>query len=342
MASGPPPASGPANGTTGSASSRGALSLAPKPLVQAGTRLAAIDVGSNAIRLVIGEVEASGEIRVLKKYREGVRLGKDTFSTGAISKKCAERTLETFVKFKTFLKEQNVRHLRAVGTSALREASNSKTIVAEIEKLTGIKVDVIDGLEEGRLIFSAVANRVDLGGSRSVLIDIGGGSVEVTFAEGHKIKATQSFPLGTVRLLEILEQRGLKEKHLPTIIEENFRPLRAFLREQLKGKPVEFAIGTGGNFECLGKLRVALLSKTSIYSMTFEELTELTDHLASMTVKERIQFLRLKNDRADVVVPAALVTLAVMEAIPTDTLNIPFVGLRDGILGSLLLGLVTT
>jgi exopolyphosphatase / guanosine-5'-triphosphate,3'-diphosphate pyrophosphatase len=336
MASGFPPSSGPANGLIGPVNARGSLALAPKPSIQPGTRLAAIDVGSNAIRLVIGEIDTSGEIRVLKKYRESVRLGKDTFSQGSISKKCAERTLETFVKFKTFLKEQNVKHVRAVGTSALREASNSKALVGEIAKLTGIQVEVIDGLEEGRLIFSAVANRVDLDGSRSVLIDIGGGSVEVTIAEGHKIKATRSFPLGTVRMLEILEQRGLKEKHLPPIIEENFRPVRNYLREQLKGKAVDFAIGTGGNFECLGKLRVALLSKTSIYSMTFEELTELTDHLASMTVKERVQFLRLKNDRADVVVPAALVTLAIMESIPTDTLNIPFVGLRDGILASLL------
>lgn len=301
-----------------------------------GARLAAIDVGSNAIRLVIGELEADGEVRILKKYREGVRLGKDTFSNGVISKKSAERTLETFAKFKGFLKEHSVKHVRAVATSAMREASNSANLVTEITKLTGIKVEVIDGLEEGRLIFSAVANRVDLNDSRSVLIDVGGGSVEITIAEGLKIVATQSFPLGTVRLLEALQTRGLKEKHLPTIIEEGFKPVRSFLREQLKGKDVDFAIGTGGNFECLGKLRVALLSKTSIYSMTFEELTELTDHLASMTVKERIQFLRLKNDRADVVVPAALVTLAVMGSIPTDTLNVPFVGLRDGILASLL------
>lgn len=314
----------------------GTSTLPTKTRVQAGTRLAAIDVGSNAIRLVIGEMEASGEIRTLKKYREGIRLGKDTFSQGSISKKCIDRTLETFEKFKGFLKEHNVRHVRAVATSAMREAANAKALVAEIAKTTGIKVEVIDGMEEGRLIFSAVANRVDLDGSRSTLIDVGGGSVEITIAEGLKIKASQSFPLGTVRMLEALENRGLKEKHLPMVIEESFRPVRTFLRDQLKGKSVDFAIGTGGNFECLGKLRVALLSKTSIYSMTFDELSELTDHLASMTVKERIQFLRLKNDRADVIVPAALVTMAIMEAIPTDTLNVPFVGLRDGILASLL------
>lgn len=335
MASGVPTSTSANTGLTGPGASRSAATNG-KIRIAIGTRLAAIDVGSNAIRLVIGELEANGEVRILKKYREAVRLGKDAFSQGSISKKCIEKTIETFLKFKGFLKEQNVKHVRAVATSAMREASNRKLLVESVFKQTGIEIEVIDGLEEGRLIFSAVSNRVDLSGSRSILIDIGGGSVEVTVAEGLKIVATKSFPLGTVRLLEALESRGLKEKHLPSVIEAGFKPLRAFLRDHLKGKTIDFAIGTGGNFECLGKLRVALLSKTSIYSMTFEELVELTEHLASMTVKERIQFLRLKNDRADVIVPAALVTLAIMEAIPTDTLNVPFVGLRDGILASLL------
>ncbi len=306
-----------------------------KPRLQPGSRIAAIDVGSNAIRLVIGEIDDKGEIKVLKKFREGVRLGKDTFSSGEISKKSIERTLETFIKFRRFIKEHDVKQVRAVGTSAMREAQNRDAVVAEVFKISGLQIQVIDGFEEGRLIFTAVSKRVDLESTRAVLIDIGGGSVELTIAEDGKIRATQTFPLGTVRLLEALEAKGLKEKHLPTIIEESFNPVRAFLREHLRTKSVDFAIGTGGNFECLGKLRVALLSKTSIYSMTFDELSELTDHLASITVKERMHYLRLKNDRADVVVPAALVTLAVMEAIPTDTLNVPFVGLRDGLLASL-------
>ncbi|MDX9732326.1 MAG: hypothetical protein RBT63_11180 [Bdellovibrionales bacterium] len=310
--------------------------LSPSPKIQPGQRLAAIDVGSNAIRLVIGETTPSGEIQILKKYREGIRLGKDTFSQGEISKKCIEQTLETFVKFKGFIDDFHVKSVRAVATSALREARNRDMLVFQIGLTAGIDLEVIDGLEEGRLIFSAVANRLDLAGHRSVLIDIGGGSVEVTIAEGHLVRATRSFPLGTVRLLEALSRRHLKEKHLPEVIEDKLRGVRRFLNEHLKGKNVDFAIGTGGNFECLGKLRVALLSKTSIYSMTFEELIELTDHLASMTVKQRVQFLRLRPDRADVVVPAALVTLAIMDAIPTEILNVPFVGLREGILSSML------
>lgn len=303
--------------------------------VVAKTRIAAIDVGSNAIRLVIGETDSRGEIRLLKKFREGVRLGKDTFSNGEISKRTLAQMLESFVHFKQLLREHRVSHVRAVATSALREASNKLAIVGAIADATGIKIEVIDGGEEGRLIFSAVSNRVDLTGTRSVLIDIGGGSVELTVAEGTKLRGSRSFQLGTVRLLERLSESGLKEKHLGELIAASMRPVRSFLRDTLRGKRVHFALGTGGNFECLGKLRVALLSKTSIHSITHEELSELTEHLSGLTVKERIRYLRLRDDRADVIVPAALVTLAVLAAIPTETLHIPFVGLREGLLRSL-------
>lgn len=309
--------------------------LQPKPRIRAGTRIAAIDVGSNAIRLVIGEYQANGEIKVLKKYREAVRLGKDVFASGAISKKCALKTLEAFEKFKALLKEHRVEIVRAVGTSALREAGNRAELLSHISKSCGINVEVIDGAEEGRLIFSAVTHHTDLTAKRSILIDIGGGSVEVTHTEGTQIRASQSFPLGTVRLLEALTARRQKEKHLPMVIEQNFKPVRDFIKATIKDRRVDFAIGTGGNFECLGKLRVALLSKTSIHSMTKDELRELTDHLASISVKERIRFLRLKADRADVIVPAALIALAIMSAIPTETLLVPFIGLRDGLLASI-------
>lgn len=310
--------------------------LARGTKVQPGTRVAAVDVGSNAIRLAIGEVGKDGDVKLLKKYREGVRLGHDTFSQGTISKKTMLRAIESFAKFRQLLKENRVQLVRGVATSALREAKNRQVFVDEVLKQTGIAIDVIDGLEEGRLIFSAVSRRVELAGARSVLIDIGGGSVELTVVEGMRARASRSFPLGTVRMIEQVRDLKLKEKHLPGLIEQYMRPVRGFLRENLRGKRVHFAIGTGGNFECLAKLRVALLSKTSIYSMTFDELSELTEHLASMSVKDRIRFLRLRADRADVVVPAALVTLAIMECIPTDTLHVPYVGLREGLLLSLI------
>jgi exopolyphosphatase/guanosine-5'-triphosphate,3'-diphosphate pyrophosphatase len=297
--------------------------------------LAAIDIGSNAIRLVIGTMDSHGDIRVLKKMREAVRLGKDVFTDGVIAPKTREKALEAFVKFSEVLKALDVRHIKAIATSALREASDRDSFVQEVKKASGIKIDVIDGVEEGRLIFSAVAHRVNLNDKVALLIDIGGGSVELTIADHGVCRATQSFKLGTVRLLQLLESRGLKEKHTREMIDEHLAPARDFLRTSLKGLHVDTAVGTGGNFECLGKLRVALLQKNSIFSMTRSELGELVQHLQTMTVKERIQFLRLRPDRADVVVPAAHVTQAVMELANVDVLAIPYVGLRDGILADI-------
>lgn len=296
-------------------------------------KLAAIDIGSNAIRLVIGTLDDHGDITVLKKVREAVRLGQDVFAIGTISEKTFTKALAAFMRFRDSLKE--VRHVRAVATSALREARNRDEFVKKVKDATGISIDVIDGIEEGRLIYSAVSHRVNLNDKVALLIDIGGGSVELTVVDHGVRKATQTFKLGTVRLLQLIETRGLRESQLRPLIDELMGPTREFIAKQVEKFHIDVAIGTGGNFETLGKLRVALLHKSSIFSMTSSEISELAAHLETMTVKERIQFLRLRPDRADVVIPAAHVTRAVMEAAGVDLLSIPYVGLRDGILTEL-------
>lgn len=298
-------------------------------------KLGAIDIGSNAIRLVIGEIDDHGDIRVLKKMREPVRLGADVFASGKIASKTREKAIETFCKFRDLLKTHGVERSRAIATSALREAQDRESFIQDVFKASGIQIRVIDGIEEGRLIFSAVAHRMSLVDNVALLIDIGGGSVELTVSDHGRITATQTFKLGTVRLLQMLEEKSLKEKHLRFLIETQFAPVQAFLEKELKNHHVDFTVGTGGNFECLGKLRVALLHKNSIFSMTRTEVGELVEHLQTMSVKERIQFLRLRPDRADVVIPAALVTQIIMEKAGIDVLMIPYVGLRDGILSEL-------
>jgi exopolyphosphatase/guanosine-5'-triphosphate,3'-diphosphate pyrophosphatase len=295
-------------------------------------RLAAVDIGSNAIRLVIGQIDKHGDISVVKKFREPVRLGQDVFSSGEISGKTREKALAAFVRFRDRIKEGQIKHVKAVATSALREAKNRDEFVAEVKAASGIEIDVIDGVEEGRLVYSAVAHRVNLNDKVALLIDIGGGSVELTVVDHGARKATQSFKLGTVRILQLIEQRGIKETNLQPLIEELMAPAREFIAKQIEKWHIDVAIGTGGNFETLGKLRVALLHKNSIFSMSPDEVGELTAHLETMTVKERIQFLRLRPDRADVIIPAAHLTQAIMKAAQTDVLVIPYVGLRDGIL----------
>lgn len=297
--------------------------------------IAAIDIGSNAIRLVIGELDSHGDIRIVKKVREPVRLGEDVFSSGELGAKTREKALAAFMKFKDLLKSHDVRKSKAVATSALREAKNRDSFIQQVKKESGIDIDLIDGIQEGKYIFSAVSHRVDLNDKSVLLIDIGGGSVELTLADHGKPKHTQSFKLGTVRLLQLMNEKKMKERQCAEIIESQMAPVREFLKVAMRDVHPEIAIGTGGNFECLGKLRVALLHRSSIFSMTKTELTKLSAHLMKMNARDRIHVLRLRPDRADVVVPAAELTSAIMETAGIDLLQIPYVGLRDGILAEL-------
>lgn len=297
--------------------------------------IAAIDIGSNAIRLVIGRVDHHGDIKVLKKLREPVRLGKDAFGDGALSEKTLTKANDAFRKFASLMKAEGVERYRAVGTSALREAKNRELFVQQMKTSSGLKVEVIDGDEEANLIFSAVSHRVSLAEKTALLIDIGGGSVELTVAIDGRAGASQTFKLGAVRLLQLMEDRGWKERQLREHLAREMADVQAFLSEALRGEELDFCIGTGGNFETLGKLRVALLHRNSIFSMTRDELGQLVEHLLGMTIKERIQFLRLRPDRADVLVPAAMVTQETMKMARSEVLFVPYVGLRDGILAEI-------
>ena len=294
--------------------------------------LAAIDIGSNAIRMVVGEFDRNGAVRILKKVREPIRLGEDAFALGEISRKTADRAIQAFIGFRAMMHHHRVSFSRAVATSALREAKNRDAFVAEVKVASGIAIEVIDGSEEARLIHLAVTDRIDLKKKTALLIDIGGGSAELTLSVDGRIRASETFKLGTVRLLRMLEERGLKEKHFPTLIEENLQPAAAFLRKSSEGREIDTCVGTGGNLECLGKLRAALLNRNSIQSIGFAEFPQLIDHLSGMTVKERIRFLRLRPDRADVIVPAAIVAYKIMALARAESMSIPYVGLRDGIL----------
>lgn len=298
-------------------------------------KLAAIDIGSNGIRLLIGEVDDHGDIYALKRLREPVRLGQDAFALGQISKKTATKALESFEKFARLMRRHDVDRVRAVATSALRESSNREQFVSLVKKKTGIKIEIISGLQEAKLIHSAVKGKVSLENRNAVLIDIGGGSVEITISVDGKLKAMKSFKLGTVRLLQILTERRLQEKSLRYLLQRSMGELHEFVERTTKGEPIDFCIGTGGNFETLGKLRVMLLNRSSVSSMTVFELGAVINHLLEMSLKERVQFLRLRPDRADVIVPAGLIVHTIMRKIPCEMLVIPHVGLREGILTKL-------
>lgn len=298
--------------------------------------LAAIDIGSNAIRLVIAEVHKHEEVHITKKIREPIRLGEDVFKDGLISKKNIQSSVECFKQFQQLIKSHDVQKTRAFATSALREAKNQQEFIDEILKHTGIAIECISGEREAALICSGVEQKIKLQNKKSVLIDIGGGSVEVSVVFDSKIKALQSFKVGMVRLLQLIEKNNIPAHKIEDYIESQCLEIKSYLRENLKNKDLDFCVGTGGNFESLGKLRVALLNKTSIYSIHAAELKELYHHLASMSLKERIKFLKIRPDRADVIIPACVVSLYIMKLCECEILSIPHVGLRDGILSEMI------
>lgn len=293
--------------------------------------IAAIDVGSNAIRLAIASVNPTGEYQMLYVGREPVRLGQDVFTKGVISSQTTDRMLQTFTDFKQKIKEHAVTHVKAIGTSALREASNRETILKAVARATGIEISIIGGEEEARLIHQAVKQTVNLKSKVALLVDIGGGSVEVVLADDTSVLCTESYSMGSVRLLKILDEKAGEER-FHQLVTEYVDATQRRLAQEIGNQKIDVCVGTGGSIESLGELRKDLFAKNSAQKITGEELKALVKKLRTMTFEERIQQLRLRPDRADVIVPAAIVLQKIVQQAGVEEVVIPGIGLKDGLL----------
>lgn len=300
-------------------------------------KFSAIDIGSNAIRMIVAEWDPvlNHPLKIVKKWRAPIRLGEDVFSQGKITEKSIEKAIKAFAKFQKINKKYNIDLCRAIGTSALREALNKQEFIQKIEQETQIKIELIDGIEEGRLVYHAVQKEVQMEKYNTLLIDIGGGSVELTYSEKGQIIKSQSFPMGTVRTLSKLTEAS-NTLNLQQYIKTHYTPLINNFINNINGfSNIDFSIGTGGNFECMGELKLQILKKTPPNYLTLNELNEIAIVLTKLTVKERIKKFDLREDRADVILPAILLTVEIMTQLQGFKLIIPRVGLRDGILWSM-------
>ena len=294
--------------------------------------ISAIDVGSNAMRMVIGEVDESWRVNTIENVRLPVRLGQDVFSKGYLEENTIQQTEEAFLRFKHMAESFNIQHLRAVATSAAREAGNSDLLLDRVFRTSGIEIEIISGEEEARLIHSAVAHVLDLTNKRTLLIDIGGGSVEVTISTGRNIISTDSYNMGTVRLLEKLNGRQKSKHPFGNLVREYTEAARYRIERDLGDEKVQICAGTGGNVEEIGRLRQKLFKAESDRFVTLEELEKLIEHLDRMTYEERIRKLKLRPDRADVILPASIVLHLIASEAGVKQIAIPNVGLKDGIL----------
>jgi exopolyphosphatase/guanosine-5'-triphosphate,3'-diphosphate pyrophosphatase len=180
----------------------------PSPPPAFPLRLAAVDVGSNAIRFLAAEFRALGEYEVLEEERVGVRLGHDVFLTGRLTGDAVDAAVQAIGRFRGRMEALGVTHYRAVATSATREARNGADLVARVRKEAGIELEVITGQEEARLVYLTIANRIPLGDDRWITVDVGGGSVEVSLVDATGILWSESHVMGSVRLLEELSGSG--------------------------------------------------------------------------------------------------------------------------------------
>ncbi|HEX5942716.1 MAG TPA: Ppx/GppA phosphatase family protein [Anaerolineales bacterium] len=293
--------------------------------------ISAIDVGSNAMRMVVGEVDETWQVRPIENIRLPVRLGQDVFDRGYLEEKTIQQTEEVFLRFRQMAENFNVHQLRAVATSAAREAENSDLLVDRVFRTSGIEIEIISGEEEARLIHAAVAHVLNLKDKRTLLIDIGGGSVEVTLSSGRNIISTDSYNMGTVRLLQKLN--GSKSNlPLGNLVREYVEAARYRIEQDLGDKKIQICAGTGGNVEEIGRLRQKLFKAESDHFITLEELEKLIERLERMTYEQRMDKLKLRPDRADVILPASIVLHLIAREAGVKQIMIPNVGLKDGIL----------
>lgn len=293
--------------------------------------ISAIDVGSNAIRMAVGRISASqDQVEVMENIRIPVRLGQDVFSHGHLGEASMQAAVDAFTRFQKIASEYEVKKIRAVATSAMREAENGQELIERVRRRTGIQVEIISGEEEARLIHIAVGKVIDLQHKKTVLIDIGGGSIEVAVSQGNKLIASESYDMGTVRLLQNLDDRSPKDFRL--LLVEYTQAIRRHIKRELGKLKFDVCIGTGGNIEELGDLRKKLFKRAGNDLVTVAELEMLDEKISSMSVDRRIKKLSLKPDRADVIVPAIMVLRMIARETRIKEIHIPGVGLKDGLL----------
>jgi exopolyphosphatase/guanosine-5'-triphosphate,3'-diphosphate pyrophosphatase len=297
-------------------SSLGSQSTSPTLL-----RYAAIDIGSNAVRLLLcNAMEEHGETHFKKSelVRIPLRLGEDVFQSGRISARRAGRFIKTMHAFKLLIDVFEPVAYRACATASLREAINGQEIIRQIKKDSGLKIEIISGKTEADLIFS---NHVEehLDKSKSYLyIDVGGGSTEVTLFHKEQCIFSQSFDIGTIRWIK------------GQVTKEKWYAFKDKIRELVNGHRGLTAIGSGGNINKLFKI---LDRKDK--PVPVEKLKELYDQLKIHTVEERMEMWQLNPDRADVIVPAAKIFLGIMKAAQIQEMIVPQIGLSDGIIHQL-------
>tara|TARA_B100000674_G_scaffold21647_1_gene15231 strand:+ start:1721 stop:2626 length:906 start_codon:yes stop_codon:yes gene_type:complete len=282
-------------------------------------KLGAIDIGSNAVRLLIASVTKNKKETRFKKIslvRVPLRLGKDVFSKGRISLENIKKLQKTIRSFKILMEMHQVKVFEAVATSAMREASNSKNIIGEINKKFKIKINLISGKNEAMIVANVFLNSNINSTSNYLFVDVGGGSTELNLISEKKLLKSKSFKIGTVRMLN------------DNTSVENWKKFKNWINESTNKFNRVIIVGSGGNASKI--LKIA--EKNTFEVITIRELEEINELVNSMSFHERVEKLQLNVDRADVIVPAMNIYLKAMEYSNSEAFLVPRIGLVDGLI----------
>jgi len=283
----------------------------------------AIDIGSNAIRLLITTIiEQEGKDAKFKKtslIRVPIRLGADVFIDGNISKENYLRMKDSMKAFKLLMKSHNVVKYRACATSAMREAENGSEVAKKILKKTGINIEIIDGNDEAKIIASTNIKTYLTHDKVFLYVDVGGGSTELTIYANGKTVSSKSFKLGTVRLINNMVKDSMWQK------------VKDWIKENTKNFEHITLLGTGGNINSTYKFSGTKLGNP----LSFEYLEEYYKTVNSLSYDDRISVLNMNPDRADVIIPALKIYISAMKWSGAKCVYVPKIGLSDGIIRSL-------
>ena len=286
-------------------------------------RLAAIDIGSNAARLLITDVipgpQDVPEFIKVALVRVPLRLGFDVFDKGQISAAKTEKIIKTIKSYKLLLDVYEVKHLRACATSAMRDAVNAAEIIKKVKSETGIEIHIISGQEEASFIYeNHIAENMTTAESY-LYIDVGGGSTELTFFSDSKLIFKESFNIGTIRLLK------------NQVTEASWDEMKEFIRNKTKGYHHVTAIGSGGNINKIFSISKRKEGKP----LSLDLLRDYYKEFSTLSLTQRISLYKLREDRADVIVPALIIYINVMRWADAEEIFVPKIGLADGLIHSL-------
>jgi exopolyphosphatase/guanosine-5'-triphosphate,3'-diphosphate pyrophosphatase len=286
-------------------------------------RYAAIDIGSNAVRLLIADIiENNGSISFKKNtlIRVPLRLGDDAFLNQHISDKKAVYLIKSMQAFRNLMDVYKVQDYMAFATSAMREADNGKEVVFRVKEEAQIDLEIIQGQKEAKIIYASHAEQNIDKTKNYLYIDVGGGSTELSLFSDGELFASRSFNIGTIRMLDNQDK------------EETWNEMREFIRENTRTFKGISGIGTGGNINKLYKLS----EEKNDLPLSFNKLKTLYNYLNSFSLKDRINVLGLNQDRADVIIPACEIYITVMKWAGIKNIYVPSVGMVDGIIQTLI------